>query len=76
MDTTHPDLVRTPAANRGGQAATSPRSDLAAPQPLRNEEAEQGLLGAILFDNKVYEKVNEYLLPSHFYDPAHGRIFD
>ncbi|MDR3519259.1 MAG: replicative DNA helicase [Azospirillaceae bacterium] len=48
----------------------------AARQPLRNEAAEQGLLGAILFDNKVFEKVNEFLKPEHFYDPAHGRIFE
>ena len=40
-----------------------------------NIEAEQALLGAILVNNKAYEKVGEFLKPEHFYDPAHQRIF-
>ncbi|WP_454021293.1 replicative DNA helicase [Azospirillum sp. Marseille-Q6669] len=43
--------------------------------PPHNEEAEQALLGAILINNKAYEKVSEFLRPEHFYDPAHQRIF-
>ena len=43
--------------------------------PPNNEEAEQALLGAILVNNKAYEKVGEFLRPEHFYDPAHQRIF-
>ncbi|MGY0793165.1 replicative DNA helicase [Azospirillum argentinense] len=43
--------------------------------PPHNEEAEQALLGAILINNKAYEKVGEFLRPEHFYDPAHQRIF-
>jgi replicative DNA helicase len=38
-------------------------------------EAEQALLGAILYDNEVYYKVNGFLKPEHFYDPLHGRIY-
>jgi replicative DNA helicase len=41
-----------------------------------NAEAEQGLLGAILVNNKAYEKVVEFLRPEHFYDPVHARIFE
>ena len=41
-----------------------------------NAEAEQGLLGAILTNNKAYEKVGEFLKPEHFYDPVHSRIFE
>lgn len=41
-----------------------------------NAEAEQGLLGAILVNNKAYEKVVEFLRPEHFYDPLHARIFE
>ena len=40
-----------------------------------NIEAEQALLGAVLVDNEVYNRVGEFLLPEHFYEPVHGRIF-
>jgi replicative DNA helicase len=40
-----------------------------------NTEAEQGLLGAILTNNKAYERVSEFLKAEHFYDPLHQRIF-
>jgi replicative DNA helicase len=43
--------------------------------PPQNEEAEQGLLGTILHNNKAYERVAEFLRPEHFADPVHGRIF-
>jgi replicative DNA helicase len=43
--------------------------------PPHNLEAEQALLGALLVNNVVYEKVGEILQPDHFYDPVHGRIF-
>jgi DNA-binding transcriptional regulator YdaS (Cro superfamily) len=39
-----------------------------------NLEAEQVLLGALLADNNVYERV-EFLAPEHFADPIHGRIY-
>ncbi|WP_448187492.1 replicative DNA helicase [Azospirillum sp. sgz301742] len=41
-----------------------------------NEEAEQALLGAILVNNKAYERVGEFLRPQHFYDPGHRKIFE
>jgi replicative DNA helicase len=41
-----------------------------------NLEAEQALLGAILFDNETYNRINGRLQARHFYDPVHGRIFD
>ena len=44
-------------------------------QPPNNTEAEMGLLGAILENNRAYEKVAEFLRPDHFFDPLHGRIF-
>ena len=38
--------------------------------------AEQAaLLGALLANNKAYERVSEFLAPEHFCDPIHGRIF-
>ena len=44
--------------------------------PPQNIEAEQALLGAILSNNRALEKVSEFLLPIHFANPAHGKIFD
>ena len=32
----------------------------------QNLEAEQALLGAILANNKAFEKVSEFLKPQHF----------
>jgi replicative DNA helicase len=40
-----------------------------------NLEAEQALLGAILFDNETYNRINQSLQERHFFDPVHGRIF-
>lgn len=42
----------------------------------KNIEAEQALLGAILSNNKTFEKVSEFLRPEHFADPIHAKIFD
>ncbi len=32
-------------------------------------------MGALLANNKAYERVSEFLIPEHFADPIHGRIF-
>ena len=42
----------------------------------QNLPAEQNLLGAILLDNSVLERIDDKLQSSHFHDPLHGRIFD
>lgn len=39
-------------------------------------EAEQAVLGAILFDNATLHRLTVRLLPEHFYDPVHGQIFE
>ena len=39
-------------------------------------EAEQQLLGAILTNNDVYDRIASIIGPQHFYDPVHARIFD
>ncbi len=41
-----------------------------------NIEAEQALLGALLVNNEVYDRVAHLIEPRHFYDPLHGRIFE
>ncbi len=42
----------------------------------RNIEAEQALLGALLANNKAYEKVSEFLRAEHFSDPIHAKVYD
>ncbi|WP_375256815.1 replicative DNA helicase [Citreimonas sp.] len=39
-------------------------------------EAEQQLLGAILTNNDIYDRVSAIISPAHFYDPVHARIFE
>jgi replicative DNA helicase len=43
--------------------------------PPANLQAEQALLGALLANNKAYERVAEFLAPEHFADALHGRIY-
>jgi replicative DNA helicase len=38
-------------------------------------EAEQALLGALLYDNGAYERLSDALKAEHFYEPFHGRLF-
>ena len=41
-----------------------------------NIEAEQQLLGAILTNNDVYDRVSSLVTPEHFFDPVHQRIYE
>ena len=43
--------------------------------PPSNLQAEQALLGALLSNNKAYERVGEFLVAEHFADPINGRVF-
>ncbi len=48
-----------------------------APRALpHNLEAEQGLLGLLLIDNRHLEKINDFLKSDHFFEPAHQRLYD
>ena len=42
----------------------------------QNLEAEQSLLGSILFDNKILEALPTNFNSSYFFDPLHSNIFD
>src|SRR5271169_3198406 len=53
----------------------SPLLGLSQRLPPSNLQAEQALLGALLANNKAYERVSEFLAPDHFADAVHGRIF-
>src|SRR5688500_6361038 len=55
---------------REGAGAMPPRT-----QP-HNYVAEQALLGALLANDEVYNRVSEYLRPDHFADALHGRIYE
>src|SRR3954451_9155290 len=43
--------------------------------PPSNLQAEQALLGALLANNKAYERISDFLITDHFADPIHGRIY-
>jgi replicative DNA helicase len=53
----------------------SPLLGLSQRLPPANIQAEQALLGAVLANNRAYERVAEFLAPDHFADPIHGRIY-
>ena len=42
----------------------------------QNIEAEQSLIGSVLFDNKVLEDLPTNFATRHFFDPLHASIFD
>ena len=58
------------AFNASGSEAAS---DDAMPHSI---EAEQQLLGAILTNNDIFDRVAAIIGPKHFYDPVHARIFE
>ncbi|RVV99891.1 replicative DNA helicase [Mesobaculum littorinae] len=57
---------------QAGQSDDTPQAD-ALPHSI---EAEQQLLGAILTNNDVYDRVASVIDASHFYDPVHARIYE
>ncbi len=63
-------------ATRQADAANDEEGGLAYRQAPHNLEAEQALLGAILVNNEAAQKVQGFLLPEHFFEPVHGRIYE
>ena len=43
--------------------------------PPHNTEAERALLGALLLNNRAFDRVVDYLRAEHFTDPVNGRIY-
>ena len=39
-------------------------------------EAEQALIGALLYDNEIFYQIEAFVKPEHFYNPVHRRIFE
>jgi len=57
--------------------ATLPPAPDTTPEVLpHNIEAEQQLLGAILTNNDLYDRVSMLVKPDHFFEPVHQRIFE
>jgi replicative DNA helicase len=52
-----------------------PVNDAAIPHLPANIEAEQALLGSLLYDNATFERIGDYLQARHFFEPFHGRLF-
>ena len=59
------------------QSLKAPETGLEIPVGLPHSiEAEQQLLGAILTNNDLFERVAPIVEAEHFYDPVHARIFE
>src|ERR1700752_3795341 len=58
--------------------ARKPAVDAALPfrSAPHNIEVEQALLGAILVNNEAYYRFSDFLLPPHFFEPIHQKIFE
>ena len=62
--------------NEIARIGTSPQGDNLQETMPHNIEAEQQLLGAILTNNEIYDRVASIIGAQHFFDPVHGRIFE
>ena len=51
-------------------------NDIEIPHVPANVEAEQALLGALLYDNAAFERIGDNLQGRHFYEPFHQRLFE
>ena len=69
-----PELVTAFPMSRAITAGKDPIA--AARVPPHNIEAEQALLGAVLVNNIVHEKIGDITQAEHFYDPVHSRIYE
>src|SRR6056297_1556273 len=67
--------MRDKMSNVASFNATGAEADRAQPLP-HSIEAEQQLLGAILTNNDVYDRVASLIGPQHFHEPVHARIYE
>ena len=58
----------------GSVGKRDPQAHLGGAVGIANIEAEQALLGALLLNNEVLDRIG-FVAPEHFYEPVHGRIF-
>ncbi|WP_411817864.1 replicative DNA helicase [Hyphococcus sp. DH-69] len=59
-----------------GSGAASQISSGAEDKLPASLDAEQAILGAILFDNEIYHRISIFLKGEHFFDPVHQLIFE
>ncbi|QQG36570.1 MAG: replicative DNA helicase [Micavibrio aeruginosavorus] len=67
-----PELARKANQNTPPLTGIAERAYRVMPHNL---EAEQGLLGALLIDNRAMERIGDFLKASHFFHPAHQRVY-
>src|ERR1700749_24414 len=51
------------------------QNDAAIPHAPANIQAEQALLGVMLYDNAAFERIGDFLQARHFYEPFHQRMY-
>lgn len=68
-------MVETLEKSQTDIATASEIKDAAYRTLPHNIPAEQALLGAALINNEVLNRVGDFLLAEHFYEPVHQRIF-
>ena len=51
------------------------QEEISVKKELFNIEAEQTILGTIIINNEYINRVSEFLLPEHFYEPANQKIY-
>lgn len=69
------ELKKAGFQSANAASLSQPTSDSTYRALPQNLEAEQGLLGSLLTDNRTYEKIGDFLKPEHFLAPAHQRIY-
>lgn len=64
-------------ASQASQISQSPLSSQAPHmrELPHNLEAEQGILGCLMVDNRHFERIGDFLKPEHFFAPQHQRIY-
>jgi len=53
-----------------------PRSETTPRALPANIEAEAAFIGAVLIENRLIEELNVSLMPAHFFEPVHQRIYE
>ena len=73
MRVIYDDPMNTPIMkpiDTGGSVSSAFRA------PPQNIDAEKALLGAIMMNNRSYERVSDFLAAEHFSDPVNARIYE
>ena len=69
------NISTNPSGNNNEPSGTGKKQTTEEKIPV-SLEAEQAILGAILFDNEIFYRVSAYLKPEHFYDPVHELVYE